>query len=325
MFSGFYENAVATRDLTWMRRYWELFGYRAVAEGSLDADAAERLYGHRSELRALRLQNGDQADHGLIRIWQWAAPRNAGLQFLPPLTVGGRWFLCLCRDIWYIHDVYADARDAGELWKVSTPARGIIQGMGKRGTSIFDPPVGVREMMVLGEEVRHGFFQRYNYTRPGYGTINPDAPMGTSETTHTSFIIADDTCGSFYTDTLGMEIAIPLYESSGAVPGNTDVMMMQPEQRFTLQGFHTPGRDVGMFQFYKPLWEMEPAWDRARPGALGLCLATFLTDDAATWRERIAAAGAPAITSVCLNEFGEPSFSFIAPDGVFWSVVEQHA
>lgn len=319
--SGLYENCVATRDLEGAIRYWREFGFRPVAEGSLGRDRAAALYGHASGLRSVRMQNGDSRDHGLVRVLAWDTLRNDGLGTAPPLTVGGRWFIHHTRDIWYVHDAFDDARRAGEPWVHSVPSRAIVGGAGKPGTSIFDRPYGVRELMVLGPETRQAFFQRYGYQRAHYGVIPPDSPMGTSESTHSSYIVADDRHGAFYVEALGLVVTNELHESGGDKAGNADTLMMAPEQRFTIMGFRSPGHDVGLIQFYRPLWETADLFDRSRPGSLGLSLSTFRVTDLAGYRDRVQAHGATEVTAIVENEFGEPSFSFVAPDRVFWTLV----
>jgi hypothetical protein len=61
--------------------------------------------------------------------------------------------------------------------------------------------------------------------------------------------------------------------------------------------------------------------DRSRPGCLGLSLYTYRVRDLAAYHARVAASGARELTPVQANEFGEPSFSFRAPDGHAWTLV----
>lgn len=320
--SGLYENCVATRDVAVALRYWREFGFRPVAEGALDAARAGRLYGYASGLRSVRLQNGDSRDHGLVRVLAWDQARDEGLGTAPPLTVGGRWFIHNTRDIWYVYDAFDDARQSGEPWVHSVPSRAVVGGTGKIGTSVLDRPFGVRELMVLGPETRQAFFQRYGYERKHYGVIPPDSPMGTSEATHSSYIVRDDSHGAFYVEALGLEVINELHESGGDKAGNADTLMMEREQRFTIMGFRSPGHEVGLIQFYRPLWETPDLFPRSRPGSLGLSLSTFRVAGLAAYRERVVARGATEVTEIVPNEFGEATFSFVAPDRVFWTLIE---
>ena len=64
--------------------------------------------------------------------------------------------------------------------------------------------------------------------------------------------------------------------------------------------------------------------DTCRPGALGPCNYTLLARDVHEVRESVAAAdGARDVTAVLPNEFGELSFSFVAPDGYFWTIHQE--
>ncbi|MCS7001878.1 MAG: hypothetical protein NZ518_03415 [Dehalococcoidia bacterium] len=323
--SGIYENCIGVADLEAALVYWREFGYTPIAEGTLSADAAAHLYGHDSALRSVRLQNGAIDTHGLLRLFAWETLRDGGIGQVPPLTVGGRWFIQNTADIWLIKDMFDDLRDlAHEPYIVSTPARAQMKFPPNAPSaipSVTNRRIGVRELMVLGEEVRQAFFQRYGYERPGYGTINGNAPLKTSEATHSSFIIADDSHGQFYVDALGMINTNPLHVSNGANPGNAETLMIRPEQEFTIMGFMAPGAVCGMFQFYKPLWETENVTARSRPGGRGLTLSTFKVDDIDRYHQQVIACGARDVTAVHTNEFGERSFSFIAPDGVFWTIL----
>jgi hypothetical protein len=321
--SGIYENCIATTNLDEALRYWHEFGYTPIAEGTLAAAAAATLYGHASALRSVRLQNGAVSTHGLLRLFSWEQLRDGGLGQAPPLTVGGRWFIQNCADIWLIKDTFDDLRCWGENYIVTMPARAQMKwlpGAPQRPT-IANRRTSVRELMVLGEEVRQAFFQRYGYVRPGYGTINEQAPLKTSEATHSSFIVADASQGWFYVEVLGMVNTNPLHETSGRNPGNSETLMIDPEQTFSIQGYMAPGTVCGMFQFYTPHWPTPDLSARSRPGSRGLTLSTFRVDDIAEYHRRVSASAAREVTPICRNEFGEESFSFIAPDGVFWTIL----
>jgi len=41
----------------------------------------------------------------------------------------------------------------------------------------------------------------------------------------------------------------------------------------------------------------------------------------AEYFQRVKASNAQKITEIVANEFGKPSFSFIAPDGHFWTLI----
>jgi uncharacterized glyoxalase superfamily protein PhnB len=82
-----------------------------------------------------------------------------------------------------------------------------------------------------------------------------------------------------------------------------------------------PGTLCGMFQFYKPNWRTPDLSACSRPGSRGLTLSTFRVDNIADYHAKVAASAATSVTPVLSNEFGEQSFSFVAPDGVFWTLI----
>ena len=87
---GLLETGIGVPDLDAGTRYWESFGFRAGPEGTLDADAAEAPFGHRSALTSRSLLHTD-SDHGLIRLMKWDQPLNDGLGMRPFRGHGNRW------------------------------------------------------------------------------------------------------------------------------------------------------------------------------------------------------------------------------------------
>ena len=60
-----------------------------------------------------------------------------------------------------------------------------------------------------------------------------------------------------------------------------------------------------------------------RPGCIGPCLYTLRVQNAAAVRARVSAAeGSEVNCRVMSNEFGEPSFSFVSPDGYVWNALQ---
>ncbi len=319
MITGIYENCIGTSDRAATLKYWAEMGYRVVAEGHLGAEQAAALYGHSSTLHALRLQNGSSDDHGLLRVLEWEKPRNAGLEFTHPLTIGSRWFAQMVSDVFMVRDAFADDVAAGNPWLYTEPARAIIM-TGSQSAGFYDRFRGVREMFVIGPHTRQAFFQRYGYTRPGYGTIEPTSPMGVSEGTHSSLVTADHSTALFYAEVFDLKLINP--HQGGAKPESRQTLMMQEgETEFMLTGFESPFMIAGLFQVYTPLYPTENKLDRSQPGSLGLSLFTYRTDEIAALHNRVNISPATAVTAIQPNEFGEPSFGFIAPDGMYWVVV----
>ncbi|MDX2240630.1 MAG: hypothetical protein NW224_08105 [Leptolyngbyaceae cyanobacterium bins.302] len=322
MISGIFENCIGSSDIEAALQYWAEFGYREIQRGDLSANAAAQLYGYSSDLTAIRLQNGQAQDHGLIRVMQWQEPRNPGLGNALPLTIGSRWFASLVQDIFTVADAYSDDKALGGNWLMTEPTRA-IEGVGKPATSFYDRFVGVRELFVIGAETRQAFFQRYNYTRPGYGTISPDSPLGASEGTHSSIVTADHTQATFYAEVFGL---VPLdfngKRSGYQNPSTRQTLMLDAGQEFYLSAFVSPNTTVGMLQVYSPLYATPDQRDLAQPGALGLSLFTYQVQTLQPIYDRVHASAATAVTPITQNEFGEPSFGLIAPDGTYWVIVE---
>lgn len=321
MISGIFENCVGSRDIEATLKYWAEFGYREVNRGQLTAEQAGLLYGHPSDLTSVRLQNGNSADHGLVRVLWWKQPHNEGLGHTLPVVVGSRWFASLTQDIYTIADAFADDKANGGNWIYTEPVRA-IEFTGNVGVGLYNRFVGVREMFVIGSETRQAFFQRYNYNRPDYGTIDPSSPLLVSEGTHSSLITSDHTLASFYAEVFGL---IPL-ETNGKrsgyqKPSTRQILMLSDGQEFYLSAFSSPKMNVGLFQVYTPLYSTPDKREYSQPGSLGLSLFTYQVEDIAAFRQHVINSDATNVTAIVFNEFGEPSFGLVAPDGMYWVIV----
>lgn len=322
MISGIFENCIGTKNLEATLKYWAEFGYREVNRGQFTAVKAKYLYKHDSALTSVRLQNGQTTTHGLIRVFAWEQA-NSGLQDTLPLVQGSRWFASLTSDIYTVWDAFSDDRENGNRWLVTEPVRA-IEGIGRHGTGLHQRFVGVRELFVIGAETRQAFFQRYGYTRPGYGTISPDSPLQVSEGTHSSFVIADPNLVHFYADILGLE---PL-EGSGKIsgwqnPSTRQTLLLEEGQEFYISVFTSPDAAAGVLQIYSPLYPTEDKRRQSQPGSLGLCLFTYQVEDLTALHTRVSTSNATQISAIVENEFGEASFGFFAPDGMYWVVLEK--
>jgi hypothetical protein len=322
MISGIFENCVGCKNIEATLKYWAEFGYQEVNRGQLSAEEAELLYGHGSNLTSLRLQNGNSADHGLVRVMWWEQPRNAGLGYTLPVVEGSRWFASLTKDIYAIADAFTDDKANGGDWIYTEPVRG-IEGIGHVGTSLYNRFVGVREFFVIGSETRQAFFQRYNYNRPGYGTVDFTSPLLVSEGTHSSLITSDHTLACFYSEVFGL---VPLennnYKRSGYQnPATRQILMLSEGQEFYLSAFASPQTNVGVLQIYSPLYPTPDQREYAQPGSLGLSLFTYQVEDITAFHQQVSLSAATQITPIVLNEFGEPSFGLVAPDGMYWVIV----
>ncbi|MBD1865761.1 hypothetical protein H6F95_00305 [Cyanobacteria bacterium FACHB-471] len=325
MISGIFENCIGSGQAEPALQYWAELGYREIQRGQLSAETAHALYGHASNLTSIRLQNGNSADHGLVRIMVWEQPRNAGLQKSHPFVIGSRWFASLVQDIYAVADAFNDDNAHGGDWIVTEPIRG-IEFIGQPGTNFYQRFTGVREFFVVGSETRQAFFQRYNYTRPGYGVIDPTSPLGVSEGTHSSIVTADHDTVAFYTDVFGLVPANNTRKRSGYQnPATRQILMLEEGNEFLLSSFSSPKTDVGVLQVYTPLYSTPNKLEFAQPGALGASLFTYQVEDIQTFRDRVSRSNARSVTPILSNEFNERSFGLVAPDEMTWVIIEHEA
>ncbi|BCL36009.1 hypothetical protein [Nostoc sp. MS1] len=226
----------------------------------------------------------------------------------------------LTKDIYAIADAFTDDKANGGHWIYTEPVRA-IEAIGNVGTGLYNRFVGVREMFVIGAETRQAFFQRYNYNCPGYGTIEPDSPLLVSEGTHSSLVTSDHSFVSFYADVFGL---IPLTNSKRSGyqnPSTRQILILSEGQEFYLSAFSSPKTNVGLFQVYSPLYSTPDKRDYSQPGSSGLSLFTYKVDDIASFHQRVSQSAETNISPILTNEFGEPSFGLIAPDGTYWVIV----
>ena len=324
--SGVYEVMVGAEDAEVYERYFAEFGFRVIARGEMTAEAAEEVYGVPSALRSVRMQNGDVASHGLLRILEWEKALGPGVGYAPPETIGMRMAVMRTEDIFRLVDVYKGARAAGQKWLPLDPVYDDLYGMSEGELSFFNRPVGVRETAVYGELFHHVFFQRYGYQIPGYGTIGDHSPLASSEFTHHDFIVPGESLEAvtdYYRDALGLR-----EENEGVVldgdwqPGPRRVFDMAPGTSHWYRGFVSPNNICGKLKFFLPTGPRPDRSQRQRPGELGITLHSLYTLRLDHVRELLEAQGIP-VRRTAANELGERSFVFTGPDGATWQVLEK--
>ncbi|HEY9599174.1 MAG TPA: VOC family protein, partial [Cyanophyceae cyanobacterium] len=218
--------------------------------------------------------------------------------------------------------------------KYTQPSWEVIYNKERKGRPFIDAAIGVREMMLLQPLTRQVLFQRFNYTVPHYGKIHEASTFKTSQVTHMGLVIQDDSKEilQFYEDILGLlrvrDDVETTYESSEA---GRKIFDLQPNERFLVTAFDDPrssksdwkaarsGR-LYIIRFPESV-ELEHRLSEALPGCLGLSLYTYRVRDLEDYFNRVKASGVQNITDILANEFGEQSFSFIAPDGYFWTLI----
>lgn len=66
---------------------------------------------------------------------------------------------------------------------------------------------------------------------------------------------------------------------------------------------------------------LDSCFEQAEPGSLGMSLYTYKVSDIEDYSQRIKGSKVKRFSEIEVNEFGEKSFSFVAPDGYFWTLL----
>ena len=325
--SGVYEVMVGTDNAQQLVEYFAEFGFSVKSEAGIDATSAERLYGVRSGLRSIRMQNGAVDSHGLLRILEWEQPLGPGVGYAPPETVGQRMAVMRTRDIFRLHDTFLDLRNkAGQPWLSTEPIFDDLYGMDTGKVSIKERRVGVRENAVYGQLFNHVFFQRYGYTIPGYGTVNEAAPLQTSEFTHHDFIVKGDLAEvtGYYMSVLGLQAENDPVIDGDWQKGPGQVFLMEPGESHWYLGFVSPNNVCGKLKFVAAI---DPEYvrdrrSRQRVGELGITLHSLYTPEL-EYVHGLAVEHGLQPSTIMQNEFSERSFLFTGPDGVTWQILDQ--
>jgi catechol 2,3-dioxygenase-like lactoylglutathione lyase family enzyme len=336
--AGIYEVCIGIPDFSTIGptvEYWETFGFHVEQEGTLSAAIADSLYGIRSDLRSVRLGH-QTSDHGLIRLMAWDPPRNNGLELESMKVLGNRWMTMLTTDVLTLLNHAEEADRAGFPIRYTFPHWEIIYQKDRQARPFAEPAIGVREMMLLQPLSRQVLFQRFGYTMPDYGSINGNATFKASQITHMGMVIQDDSRETltFYDEVLGLlrvrDHVETSYESSQA---GREMFDLRPGEKFVVTAFDDPRSSTTDLQAARSgrlyiirFPESLPLVDRfeyAKPGCLGVSLYTYQVWGIEHYRDRIQASSAKAISDIHTNEFGERSFSFVAPDGYFWTLLSR--
>ncbi len=329
---GVHELAIGTTDPIPLIEYFQQFGYRVGRSGELDAGAAGALYGVESGLRSIRLQHQD-ADHGLYRLMVWETPRDDGLGLAHMKVHGGRWAAAVTRDVYRILNHAEDAAVRDLPVYFVEPQRQVIYAGDEDSRPFLDPTLCVREMLLVRPETRQILFQRYGYELPLYGRIAEEAPLQTSQVTHAGLITqGGPEALDFYDQVLGLLRARDGHVSDDSDPASAAIFELEPGQKYMSTDFDDPRSDptdlskvrsgrLKIIRFIEGP-ELEDLRHRSRPGSLGLSLYTYRVQGIEDFHRRVHDSDASAVTDILDNEFGERSFSFVAPDGYSWNLVE---
>jgi len=322
--SGVYEVCYGTNDEEYCLQYFTEFGFQVIEEISLHKDEAEELYGHSSPLKSIRMQNGAIDSHGLLRLLVWQTPKNEGIGYVPPRTIGQRLAVMKTDDIYRLADVFKIARENGESCSITEPIADDLFDLDAGKKDLFNRPIVVRENAVYSKFFNHIFFQRYGYHIEGYGTVGIKTPLRTSEFTHHDFFISSSDLSdmSYMSSALGL---IP--EDEPVIDGEwqkgpREVFMMKPGEGHWYQGFVSPNNICGKLKFFIPTTKTNNLSERQQVGCLGITMHSFFTSKLEYVHDLVKQHDLSA-SSIKKNEFMEQSFNFTGPGGCHWQIIEK--
>ncbi len=330
---GLYEICIGMTEPKAQIAYWEQLGYRVGASGEISAADAKKLYGVNSKLTSIRLLHQD-SDHGLIRLMVWEEPVNEGLGLVKLMVPGSRWTSTLTRDVLNLFN-HAEAAERAKMpIKLVLPQWSEIYKL-EQSAPFTGNIVGVRELIVLQPLTRNMFFERFGYTAPTYGKINEDAKFKTSQVTHSGLVFESDDLNAvkFYGDVLGLKLTVVEKKTSynDLDQSSRNLYDMQPHEIYygttvdDPRAGATPDKAVSgrMLVRRLPKGVAKENWiARSRPGSLGLSLYTYRVKGLESFHAKVKASKATNVTEILKNEFGEQSFSFVAPDGHTFTLIE---
>jgi len=330
---GVYEVGIGTRDADALVKYWERFGYRIGQSGELDEKEAFRLYGVKSKLKSIRLFH-QEADHGLIRLMQWEKPVNDGLSMSPMNVLGNRWGAMLTADVYNLQNHAEEAIAQKRPIFMVEPQRAEIYKLEKRPIPFLENYASVREMCLIQPESRQILFQRFGYALANYGRVNDQSFFKSSQITHFGMVIYRNQENiDFYGKVLGLlkvkENAD--FDSDYNNPSSRAIFSLLPHQKYGATDFDDPRSSKNPAEarsgrlkiiWFSPDSKLENKFAFTNPGSLGLSLYTYRVKGIQNYYAKVKASPATGLTEIQMNEFGEKSFSFVAPDGYFWTILE---
>ncbi len=322
--SGVYEVMVGTSDAEKTMAHFELFGFRVIAEEELSADAAFRIYGVRSALRSIRMQNADTDAHGLLRILEWENLL-PGVGYAPPDTPGQRMAVTRTADIMRMIDLFRAERLLRQPWLVTEPVLDSIYQEDTTSPGLYNRPQAVRESGIWGDWFNHVIFQRYGYDLPGYGYINEDSVLRASEFTHHDFILDRPLAGAidYYVTALGFkpEIDAPVIGGDWSL-GPQTIFAMPPGHTHEYMGMVSPNNICGKLKFFAPVDRVAASrMEKVAINAKGINMHSLFVDNPSAVRRLLSEQGIES-KPISRNEFGETSFVFTGPDDAHWQILK---
>ncbi|XQW83571.1 hypothetical protein ACOYR1_10425 [Thalassotalea piscium] len=326
--SGVYEVMIGTDDAKPLIHLLKQFGFSVVKEGHYDQQQSQKLYGVASALTSFRLQNHAIDSHGLIRILQWEKLTGEGVGYAQPETVGQRMMVMRTKDIFRLHDIFSDARQSGEKWLATEPVYDDLYAMTEGKLNVVNRRIGVREMGAYGELINIVFFQRYGYTIPGYGTIDDDSPLQTSEITHNDFIISGSSKEdmykqtNYYRDVLGFKPEGPVALDGDWQHGPKRVFNMADGSSHWYRGFVSPNDISGKMKFFVNPDDRPDRSSGQSIGQKGITLHSVYSNNISKIYQ-LAEDNDLDVSPILTNEFDEKAFIIKGPDGAAWQIIKR--
>lgn len=323
--SGVYEVMIGVDNADYAKKYFADFGFKTIDSSTISSKDTQKIYGVDSKLTSYRLQNGNIDSHGLLRILEWEKPLGEGVGYAPVETIGSRIAVMMTKDIFRLYDVYQTARTVGKKpWLPTKPIADDLFGLNTGERDFFNRPVLVRENAVYGEFFNHIFFQRYGYKIPGYGTVESETKLKTSEFTHHDFVINAKSMEqmSYLSSALGLKAEDEPTVDGDWLKGPKRVFQMEPGYSHWYQGFVSPNNICGKLKFFIPRGDKTNKSEHQRIGEKGITLHSFYTPKIKMVHQLVSEHKLSP-TAILKNEFGEQSFIFSDTAGVSWQIIEK--
>ena len=214
-----------------------------------------------------------------MRLLVWDKVKHEGVSICPPRTIGSRLAVMKTSDIYRLKDVFENDRNAGQKWSITEPIADDLFDLDSGKKDFFNRPVIVRENAVYGSFFNHIFFQRYGYHIDGYGTVDPESHLQTSEFTHHDLFINGKSLDqiSYLSTALGLH-----REAEPAIDGEwqkgpKDVFLLEAGEGHWYQGFISPNNICGKLKLFIPTNQVDNRSELQEIGARGITLHSFYT------------------------------------------------
>ena len=249
--------------------------------------------------------------------------------------IGNRWAAVLTKNILHLENHIEEGKDQNMPMYHLPSIRSEIYPLKQRPRPFLDVYPSVREMLLIQPMSRQVFFQRFGYDLPFYGRVKDESFFQTSQITHFGMIIKDDPISfEFYDNVLGMKRVRDEQVTTSTFEQMSSRIMfdLQPNETYGTVDFDDPRSQNQMAQMrsgrlkiirFSDQTQLDNKIHLAKPGSLGFSLYTLRVHSIQSTHEKVQLTAATGVTEIWSNEFGELSFSFVAPDGYFWTILQK--